>query len=110
MSHDDWKELLNMFSNNEAYLHETNESFIYLIALPGLIRDNVEIKMYVEKDFLTILVKTKINSTFVPIRTIRIVKLLDSIKHNQEDIRVVMENGVLSIEIPKSNPIMEYTL
>ena len=110
MTQKDWKEILEMFTSNETYMHETNESFIYLIALPGLVKDNVSIKMYVERDFLTIIVKTKIQNEFVKERTIRIVKLLETIKHDKDDIKVDMENGILSIEIKKSNPVKEYEL
>jgi len=89
---------------------ETNETFEYLIALPGLIREDVEVKAILEKDFITIFVEIKKNSTFVPEQSIRIVKLNDEVLTDEKSIGVAMENGVLKITLVKRNPIVEFKL
>lgn len=106
--------LQDLLKLNDVYptriKQETNEEFIYKIAFPGLIREDLDIKAIFEKDFLTIFVNVKKETTFVPEQSIRIVKLIGEVSSNKEDIKVEMENGVLTISLKKENPITEITL
>ena len=106
--------LESLFNMDSQYptkrLTETNETFEYQIALPGLTREDLDIKAIFEKDFLTIFVNTKKDNTFVAEQSIRIVKLIKDVSSNKEDIKVEMEIGVLTISLKKTNPITEYTL
>lgn len=106
--------LESLFNMDSQYpykrLTETNKTFDYEIALPGLTREDLDIKAIFEKDFLTIFVNVKKETTFVPEQSIRIVKLIGEVSSNKEDIKVEMENGVLTISLKKENPITEITL
>ena len=106
--------LESLFNMNSQYpykrLTETNETFEYEIALPGLTREDLDIKAIFEKDFLTVFVNVKKDYTFVPEQSIRIVKLVTEVSCEKEDIIVKMENGVLTISLKKTNPITEIIL
>jgi len=93
------------------FTEETNEAYVYYLGLPGFTKEDLDIKMLVEEKFLTILVNTKKSNTFVQENeTYRIVKVLEKVKANEKEISVVVENGILTISIPKSNPVKEFKL
>lgn len=107
--------LIEAMFNMESYCptkvkRETNESFEYLIALPGLVREDIDVKAILEKDFITVFVKIEKNSTFVPEQSIRIVKLIDEVLTDEKSIGINMENGVLKVTLTKRNPIVEFKL
>jgi len=97
-------------NKGQLYMEETNKSFIYYAGLPGLVKNDLDIKLFIEEDYLTILVNIKKSTTFVSESSIRIVKLLEDVKNTKEDIVVIMEKGILTIEIPKLRPTLEYIL
>lgn len=108
-------DLLNSLSNMDflypnKVLKETNETFDYYMALPGLTKEDLEIKAMLEKDFITIFVKIKKETTFVAEQTIRIVKLVSDVLTEEDSIAIQMENGVLKISLTKTNPITEFKL
>jgi len=93
------------------FSEETNDKFNYYIGLPGFTKEDLDIKMLVEEKFLTILVVTKKSNTFVQENEeYRIVKVLEKVKANEKEISVDVTNGVLTISLPKSNPIKEFKL
>jgi HSP20 family molecular chaperone IbpA len=103
--------LINMDSSHpNKIMKETNETFDYEVALPGLTREDLDIKAIFEKDFLTVFVNVKKESTFVSEQSVRIVKLIGEVSSNKDDIIINMENGVLKVSLKKTNPITEYTL
>lgn len=105
------EEIINMNSvKPNKIMKETNETFDYYIALPGLNREDLEIKAMLEKDFITIFVKIKKESNFVSEQSIRIVKLINEVLTEEDSIAIIMENGVLKISLTKTNPITEFKL
>jgi len=103
------EELMNMAKPSKIS-NETNETFEYSIALPGLIREDVDIKAILEKEFFTIIVEVKKDSTFVSEQFIRIVKLNEEVLTDEKSVGIKMENGVLTISLTKRNPITEFKL
>lgn len=97
-------------SRSDLKRTETNTHYEYFMALPGLTREDLEIKAIFEKDFLTVFVNVKKESTFVHKQSFRIVKLIEEISSNKEDIKISMENGILNISLLKSKQTQEYVL
>lgn len=103
--------LLNMDSIlPNRIMEETNTTFDYKMAFPGLIKEDLDIKAIMEKDFFTVEVTVKIMSTFVSKQTIRIVKLNDEVLTDEDSVAIKMENGVLIVSLTKRNPITEFKL
>ena len=105
------EQLLNMDSIlPNRIIKETNETFDYVMSLPGLTREDLDIKAMLEKDFFTVEVKVKNSSTFVSKQTIRIVKLSDEVLTDKGYVGIEMENGILTVSLQKKYPITEFTI
>lgn len=110
------QELINFFDSMFAmirtskYVEESNETFDYYIALPGLVREDIEIKAMMDKDFTSVVIYVKKESNFVNEKVMRIVKLKEEVSDKTEDILVDMQNGVLKVSFKKTNPITETIL
>jgi HSP20 family molecular chaperone IbpA len=110
-----YDKLLERLMNMDSMLptrikKETNTSFDYLMSLPGLTREDLDIKAMLEKDFFTVEINIKNNSTFVSEQTIRIVKLNDEVLTDKDSVGIKIENGVLTVSLQKKNPITEFNL
>jgi HSP20 family molecular chaperone IbpA len=97
------------YQNGMMYKEETNESFIYYKGIPGLTKEDLDIREFIEEDFITILVKSKKSSIFVENLYFKIVKTIDKVNIDKE-VKASVEKGVLTIEIPKAFVIKEITL
>ncbi len=110
------EEIYNMeiipLTKGMLFKDETNEEYVYTAGLPGLTKNDIEIKLFIEEKLLTILVVTKKDSIFVEEGySFRIAKLKEEVKYTDEkSIKVDMSNGILEIRIPKAIPIEEYIL
>jgi HSP20 family molecular chaperone IbpA len=80
------------------------------MSLPGLTREDLDIKAIMEKDFFTVEVNIKNDSTFVSKQTIRIVKLNEEVLTDESSVAIKMENGILIVSLTKRNPITEFKL
>lgn len=98
-----------IYHNGMTYMEETNNEFIYYKGIPGLSKEDLDIRLQVEKDFVSILVKSKKNSIFVEDLNFRIVKLVEEVASDKEPVAEV-EKGILTITLYKANPIKETKL
>lgn len=100
-----------VYSNGMAYMEETNDEFIYYKGVPGLTKEDLDIKLFTEKDFISILVKSKKNSIFVEKGDLnfRIVKLVEDVSSDKVP-EAKVEKGILIITLYKANPIKETML
>ena len=111
MQEDLLEALLNMDSLLPTRIkEETNTTFDYKMSLPGLTREDLDIKAIMEKDFFTVEVNIKNDSTFVSKQTIRIVKLNEEVLTDESSVAIKMENGILIVSLTKRNPITEFKL
>ena len=97
------------YSNGMMYMEETNEEWIYYKGIPGLTKEDLDIRLYTEKDFISIYVKSKKNSIFVEDLDFRIVKVIDEVSQDKTP-EAKVENGILEIILYKANPIIETEL
>ena len=94
----------------QMYKEETILFYKYYVAIPGLTKDDLFIKFIIEENFATILVDIEKSNTFVKEGRVLIVNLLEDIKHEKDEIQVLVDKGVLEIIVPKTKPKLEYTL
>jgi HSP20 family molecular chaperone IbpA len=82
------------------YMEETESEYLYYIGLPGISKKDIDIRLIVEKNFITIFVNIKKDTTFVDAGDYKIVKYLKEISE-KSDIQVLLDKGVLEITILK---------
>jgi HSP20 family molecular chaperone IbpA len=102
--------VIEKITEADKYVKETNTTYDYVIALPGLKREDLQIKAMLEKDFFTILVIVEKITNFVLPQSIRIVKAVKDVVTDKDSVDVKMEDGVLTISLLKTNPITEIDL
>ncbi|MCP4255536.1 MAG: hypothetical protein GY775_19450 [Candidatus Scalindua sp.] len=96
-------------NNRMMYKEETYNTYKYYLSIPGVEQTDLDIKLLVEADFITIVIDILKGNNFVEKGEVRIVKLIGDIKHNSE-INATVERGVLQIILHKANAVTEYTL
>lgn len=91
------------------YKEETNEKYIYYKGIPGLTKNDLDIRLYTEKDFVSIVVKGLKDSNFVKDLNFRIALLVSDVAEDKAP-EVLVDKGVLQTSFYKSNPIKETIL
>lgn len=107
------KDILNYYfpyyTNGMMYMEETNDSYDYYKGIPGLSKEDLSIKQLIERDFVSILIKSKEETLFVEKIELTIVKSKEVVDISKEVV-VKVDKGILTIVIPKKYPVKEIEL
>jgi HSP20 family molecular chaperone IbpA len=98
-----------MINGDMMYMEELNDRYVYYKGIPGLSKDDLDIRLYTEKDFVSIKVKGLKKSRFVEDLNLNIVRLADEVAKDKTP-EVIVDRGILEIKIFKANPTEEKIL
>lgn len=103
-------ELINNIFNVMKTIKETNEDYRYYMSVPGYKREDFEIKLLIEKDFVTITVTSKKSTIFASGYYAKIVALTEDVVINKDSVKANCEDGVLEVILPKKIVTEEFIL
>lgn len=113
MNENDLNSIIDFFfpitSKEMMYKEETLDRYIYYAGIPGLTKDDLDIRLYTEKDFVSIVIKSKKDSAFVKDLNLRIALLVSDVSQDKTP-EALVEKGVLQITFYKANPIKKTIL
>jgi HSP20 family molecular chaperone IbpA len=84
--------------NIMMYMEETNNSYTYYIGIPGIKNNDIDISVLPEKDFFTLKV-------IIDGKKHMIVRQIKEVIPDETLIGAKINKGVLTIDIPKADPI-----
>ena len=89
-------------TTSQIYMEETQDEFLYYISLAGANKEDIDIRLNIGEDFLTIFVELKKDTIFVNKNSYKIGFVLEDILYeNDDDIKILFDRGVLEIKVNK---------